>query len=36
MRKFTWLRLASCVLLAACNTIPAVDEAQKLIAQGRT
>jgi general secretion pathway protein D len=36
MRTFTWLPLALCALLAACNTIPAVDEAQKLIAQGRT
>ncbi|HSD54081.1 MAG TPA: secretin N-terminal domain-containing protein [Burkholderiales bacterium] len=36
MRRFAWSPLVLGAALAACNTIPAVDEAQKLIAQGRT
>jgi general secretion pathway protein D len=32
----TLIPVALCALLAACNTIPAVDEGRKLIAEGRT
>jgi len=35
MRPFKGVELALCVLLAACNTIPAVDDGRKLIAEGR-
>jgi general secretion pathway protein D len=34
MRTFT--SLALCALIAACNTIPAVDDGNRLIAEGRT
>ncbi len=36
MRPFKGVELTLCVLLAACNTIPAVDDGRKLIAEGRT
>jgi general secretion pathway protein D len=32
----TFIPVALCALLAACNTIPAVDDGSKLIAEGRT
>ena len=36
MKTCRGVELALCVLLAACNTLPAVDDGKKLIAEGRT
>jgi general secretion pathway protein D len=36
MRTRTWLAVALGAALAACNTIPAVEDGKKLIAEGRT
>jgi general secretion pathway protein D len=36
MKSCRGTAFALCVLLAACNTIPAVDDGKKLIAEGRT
>lgn len=36
MKTCRWVELTLCMLLAACNTIPAVEDGRKLIAEGRT